>query len=236
MANRDELAAYTSSLINISLINSSENAELQDRLRTYQVFLKLYEHHRGLLNEILDLENSGDSPVGATLPYIQGFMSDQQTYLVTNLVQGKTQALRHPQNVWIIGRDPNQASISIHDIRLSRCHAAIQYIAGQGFYLIDLDSRNHSFVNGELVRQTLLKDGDQVRVGSVTFSFFLCQSTQTLAPLSTDVVNRLKGYQAAGTQPSRQPFNQCEAEVEDNIPTLDLYNDTSGFLRSNSLE
>lgn len=231
MANRNELAAYTS-----SLINSSEDAELQDRLRTYQVFLKLYDHHRGLLNEILDLENSGDSPVGVTLPYIQGFMSDQQVFLVTNLVQSKTQALRHPQNVWIIGRDPYQASIPIHDIRLSRCHAAVQYIAGQGFYLIDLGSRNRSLVNGEPVRQALLKDGDQVRLGSVTFSFFLCQSIQTLPALSVDIASRLKDYQAVAAQTSSQALNQFEIEVEDSIPTLDLHNDTSGFLRSNSPE
>ncbi|QYO67918.1 FHA domain-containing protein [Leptolyngbya sp. 7M] len=233
MANRNELAAYTSSLVNMS-----EYAELQERLKLYQVFQKLYEHHRGLLDEILDLENSSSTSVGMTSAYVQGFMSDEQGYLVTNLMQGKTQALMQPQQTWIIGRDPRRSFISIQDIRLSRCHAAIRYVPHQGFYLIDLGSRNHSFVNGELVRQVLLRDGDQVRLGSVAFTFFLCQSTKTLEPLPSEVVSRLAHHQAAAQATASEVgiavqvvSEQAEDVEEDSIPTLDLYHETSGFLR-----
>lgn len=228
MANRNELAAYTSSLISLS-----EHTDLQERLKTYQVFLKLYEHHRGLLNEILDLENSSSSMVG-TMPYVQGFISEHQSYLVTNLIEGKTQALVQPQQVWTIGRDPRRALIVIQDIRLSRYHAAIQYVANQGFYLVDLGSRNHSFVNGELVRQALLKDGDQVRLGSVSFTFFLCQSTQLLNPLSPEQFAQLNQWRPSNVRDSEVESVEIEAEAEeeDSIPTLDLYHDTSSFLRS----
>jgi pSer/pThr/pTyr-binding forkhead associated (FHA) protein len=220
----------------------NEHAELQERLKLYQVFLKLYDHNRGLLDEILDLEN-GSRAAGVSPPYIQGFASQHQSYLVTNLIRGKTQALIQPQQVWVIGRDPRQSLIAIQDIRLSRCHAAIRYVADQGFYLIDLGSRNQSFVNGEPVRQVLLKDGDHVRLGSVAFSFFLCESTRTLGELSPEIVNRLNRWQLLGDSQTAPPDPtshrlasfELDSE-EDSIPTLDLYHETSSFLFPNDGE
>lgn len=230
MANRNDLAAYTSSLVNMS-----ENPELQERLRLYQVFSKLYDHHRGLLDEILDLQ-SGNTPARSNLPYVQGLISGQQGYLVTNLIQGKTQALTQPQQIWTIGRDPRRALISIQDIRLSRCHAVLRYVDGQGFYLIDLESRNQSFVNGEPVRQALLKEGDQVRLGSVVFTFFLCQSTRVLDALSPEALEYIEQCCRAVDRFQENRRSQLEildTEIEEDcVPTLDLCHDTSNFLRS----
>lgn len=227
MANRNDLAAYTSSLIGMD-----EHADLQERLKLYQVFLKLYDHHRGLLNEILSLENSAASAAGAE-PYIQGLMSKHQSYLLTNLIGGKTQALTQPQHTWVIGRDSRRVSIPIQDIRLSRCHAAIKYVADQGFYLIDLGSRNQSIVNGEPIRQALLKDGDQVRLGSVAFTFYLCQSTRTLPPLPPEMQTLVEHWQLSEPvlPKTAKPAAQLSDLEDDGIPTLDLYHETSGFLR-----
>ncbi|MFM7423863.1 MAG: FHA domain-containing protein, partial [Elainella sp.] len=59
----------------------SEHTELQEKLKLYQVFLKLYEHHRGLLNEILASENlAGRSLASLSLPYVQGCISEPQSY------------------------------------------------------------------------------------------------------------------------------------------------------------
>ncbi len=237
MTNRNDLAAYTSSLISMG-----DHAELQERLRLYQVFLKLYEHHRGLLDEILELENSSSAPARTTLPYVQGVISGSQGYLITNLMQGKTQALSQAQQTWTIGRDPRRSLISIQDIRLSRCHAAIRQIEDQGFYLIDLGSRNQSFVNGEPIRETLLKDGDQIRLGSVSFTFFLCHSMRMLEPVPTEVMEQLNQVHSLEAEKNLANFgrtasNSLQHELEeDNIPTLDLYNDTSGFLRPKSID
>ena len=50
-------------------------------------------------------------------------------------------------------------------------------------------SSNGSFINGEQVwRSTRLKDGDRVRLGSLSFVFFVCQSTRTLPLLNADIV------------------------------------------------
>ncbi len=207
MANRNELASYTASQVNLS-----QHTELQERLQLYQVFSKLYEHHRGLLDEILELETStGSGLASVTLPYVQGFAAEQGSYLVTNLMGGKTQAITQPQQTWVIGRDAKQSLISVRDIRLSRHHAAIQYIAHQGFYLIDLGSRNQSWLNGEPIRQALLKDGDQIRLGSIAFTFFLCELTHDLSSLPPEISAKLQG----------DAMSQG-AEEEDSLPTLQL--------------
>jgi pSer/pThr/pTyr-binding forkhead associated (FHA) protein len=210
MANRNELAAYTSSLMNLS-----QHADLQERLQLYQVFSKLYEHHRSLLDEILELETStGSGLASVTLPYVQGIAAAHGSYLVTNLMGGKTQAITQPQQTWVIGRDSKQSLISVRDIRLSRHHAAIQYVADQGFHLFDLDSRNQSLVNGEPIRQALLKDGDQIRLGSVAFTFFLCEATQGLNALPPEVAAKLQAAQRSETLSNRLE--------EDSLPTLEL--------------
>lgn len=158
-----------------------EDSELQQRLGLYQVFCKLYEHRRELLDEVLSLETSSSQALGhVKLPYIQGVMLEQP-YLITNLLQGKTEALEQPNKRWIIGRNPQQSMIPIADRRLSRVHAAIEFVAQKGFYLTDLGSSNGTFVNGELIRQpVLLQDGDRIRLGSVSFGFFLCAAVTVL--------------------------------------------------------
>lgn len=80
--------------------------ELEKRLGLYQVFLKIYEHNRGLLDEILQLENVSFPYFSSRVPtYVQGVVQEQEVYLITNLVNGKTQKLLQPQKIWMIGRD-----------------------------------------------------------------------------------------------------------------------------------
>ena len=217
MLSADKLISYTS-----SSIDTCANEELRHRLSLYQVFLKLYEHHRGLLDEILNLENSGSkSLAGVTLPYVQGVISDRAVHLTTNLLQGKTQALFQPQQVWILGRDPQKASVAVQDGRLSRCHAAIHHIPDKGFFLVDLGSRNGSFINGERVwRSTLLKDGDRIRLGSLSFVFFICQTAQTLEPLSSERLPHLENLQPVGQ----------EAQPEDKSISINLLQGTFTFM------
>lgn len=166
--------------------------EIEQRLGLYQVFLKLYEHHRGLLDEILQLEKTNYKTFASIATRcVTGVIQGQTAYLVSNLANGRTQTLLQSQGIWTIGRD-RQLSIPIPDRRLSRHHAAIQYIQNQGFYLVDLGSMNGSFVNGEpLQGRRLLRDGDRIRLSSLTFSFFLCNDTQTLDETPPDILAQL---------------------------------------------
>lgn len=198
---------------NLRAMDTSIHSGLQDRLGLYQMFLRLYENHRGLLDEILGLENAGTRSVeSVTTPYIQGMVMGDQVSIVTNLLHGRTQATTQPQNTWLIGRDSCQVSIALPDRRLSRCHASVQYVEEQGFYLTDLGSSNGSLVNGELIQgATLLKDGDRIRLGSLIFTFFLCQSTHCFQPINPDNPDLLA---IAGSCVPLAPFAQVRTEVE----------------------
>ncbi len=68
-----------------------------------------------------------------------------------------------------IGREPcNQ--ISLLDSLVSRRHCLIRR-DGAGFLIRDLDSRNSTFVNNLPVKERLLADGDQIRVGKSILVF-----------------------------------------------------------------
>jgi len=187
MIDSHSLAEYSS-----QVLNASDNAELSQRLGLYRVFLKMYEHHRSLLDEILDLENTEHhSRTRARLPYMQGIVQGNQSYLITNILSEKTQSFQQSQGVWVIGRD-RKATLSVSDRQLSRSHAAIQYVEYQGFYLIDLDSTNGSFLNGEPVRHcALLRDGDQIRLGRLSFTFFVCSFSQLQEPIAPALLTQI---------------------------------------------
>ncbi len=205
--------------------------EIEQRLGLYQVFLKLYEHHRNLLDEILQLEKiSGKSLSSLTARCVTGAIQGEQVYLVTNLVDGKTQTLLQSQGIWTIGRD-RQLAISIPDRRLSRRHAVIQFIKNEGFYLVDLNSTNGSFVNGEPVHgRFLLKDGDRVRLSSLAFSFFLCQDTQTLEDVPLDILAQLESTNVTPKLAAVKPLTAQTSSLDLKTPAADRKQEVSQFL------
>lgn len=68
-----------------------------------------------------------------------------------------------------IGRDPSN-QISLLDSLVSRRHCIIRKEA-QAFRLVDLESRNNTFVSGVPVRERVLLPGDQIRVGNSVLVF-----------------------------------------------------------------
>lgn len=166
--------------------------EIERRLTLYQVFLKLYEHHSGLLDEILQLENlSQPSLTRGKASYIHGVVDTSAVYLMTNLCDNQTQSLRQPQQIWTIGRN-RSSGICIVDSYMSRRHAAIQYIDDQGFYFIDFNSTNGSFVNDDRAFGPIkLKDGDRIRLGSMTFDFFMSSTCRVLPTVAMELLMQL---------------------------------------------
>lgn len=205
--------------------------EIEQRLGLYQVFLKLYEHHRTLLDEILQLEKTSNKSFSIVpTRCVTGVVQDEQVYLIANLADGKTQILQQPQGIWTIGRD-RQLSIPIADRRLSRRHAAIQYVKGQGFYLVDLNSTNGSFINGEPVHGRMpLKDGDRVRLSSLAFSFFLCDNTQVLDEIPPDILVKLEESIAMPTPITSKSSTAPRTERDLQTPPAEPKEKTSQFL------
>mgnify|MGYP001055925689 CR=1 FL=1 len=70
----------------------------------------------------------------------------------------------------VIGRDPNSGLV-IPDRRVSRQHAQIVR-RKEGFVLLDNDSKNGTFVNGErIAAPARLEDGDVILIGDVELIF-----------------------------------------------------------------
>jgi Nif-specific regulatory protein len=68
-----------------------------------------------------------------------------------------------------IGRDPSN-EISLLDSLVSRRHCIIRKEA-EAFRLLDLESRNNTFVSGVPIRERVLVPGDQIRVGNSVLVF-----------------------------------------------------------------
>ena len=69
----------------------------------------------------------------------------------------------------VIGR-ASECEICILDNGLSRRHSALETVDGTT-YLVDLRSKNGSFVNGVRAERVALEAGDMIRLGDVQFSF-----------------------------------------------------------------
>ena len=83
--------------------------------------------------------------------------------------QGKNAQMGYPLNkrCMLIGRDVDN-DIMINSSSISRTHAQLVRMEG-AFLILDLDSKNGTYVNGEKVVQKQLHDGDSITVGEVHF-------------------------------------------------------------------
>jgi len=82
--------------------------------------------------------------------------------------KGKTFTLDAAKPI-VMGRDPT-TTVQITDKGVSREHAEI-FRVGEMVFIRDLGSRNGTFVNDEQIEEELLRQGDQVRVGSTILVF-----------------------------------------------------------------
>jgi hypothetical protein len=64
--------------------------------------------------------------------------------------------------------DGDARLVTLEDAYLSRDHAAVTSGAG-GVVLVDLGSTNGTFVNGRKVERAILADGDELRLGQISF-------------------------------------------------------------------
>ncbi|MBD2021500.1 FHA domain-containing protein [Leptolyngbya sp. FACHB-36] len=76
---------------------------------------------------------------------------------------------------WIIGRNA-ACAIVLPYASISRLHAAIGYCPQHGFYVLDLGSKNGTYVNRHrlaLLRKQFLQDGDTVTLSTIAILVML---------------------------------------------------------------
>ncbi len=108
------------------------------------------------------------------------------TYTVT-LGRGEARRLvRGDEGRAATGAGAQSLDIRVPDAWMSRQHARLDYAMG-AWLLVDLESRNGTFVNGERVAQAELGDGDVIELGHTLFVFRDNLSTPARAPRQVDL-------------------------------------------------
>ena len=115
-----------------------------------------------------------------------GDAADPQDALTANesfcwlIQEGRRLPLQPGEN--ILGREP-EGGVRIDSPTVSRHHARI--VVGAEAMLEDLDSKNGTFLDGHRVTAAVrLKDGDEIRTGSVVFRFRMTTRTGSTATWS----------------------------------------------------
>ena len=95
--------------------------------------------------------------------------------MLTDKVTGNTYTASFTNEV-VIGRNPRQESrpvIIIKDSSVSGVHCRVYHSQGS-FYIQDLGSSNHTYLNGNMVNTALpVNNGDTVRIGSCKYKISL---------------------------------------------------------------
>jgi hypothetical protein len=100
------------------------------------------------------------------------YMADAQRVTMSRLVLvqgGEESSFPLTRDSYTLGRHRNN-DIVINDAKVSGFHARIDRVP-EGFVLVDLNSRNGSFVNGSRIEQRTLETGDELRLGAAKLAY-----------------------------------------------------------------
>jgi hypothetical protein len=112
-------------------------------------------------------QTSPDDASGILNPKAMKYLQDAKKVTVSRLIlvrdDGET-SFPLMRDSYALGRHRNN-DILISDSKVSSFHARIDR-SSEGFVLVDLKSRNGTFLNGKKIESGLLKTGDEVRLGT----------------------------------------------------------------------
>jgi uncharacterized protein DUF4388/FHA domain-containing protein len=108
------------------------------------------------------------------------YLANARTVTVSRLViveNGRETSFPLSRDTCTLGRHKNN-DIVITDPKVSSFHARIDRTQ-DGFVLVDLKSRNGSYVNGHRIESALLQTGDEVRLGGAKLAYKVDYSSQS---------------------------------------------------------
>ena len=110
----------------------------------------------------------------------------------------------------ILGRT-QENDICVPDPAASRQHAKVMNLP-IGYVVQVLESRNGTFVNEKQITKMLLKDGDEVRIGSHVFVFSSLQAARAAAPGGVTLVG---GGDDKGRSSVKATINVAQHDIAD---------------------
>jgi len=123
----------------------------------------------------------------------------------------------------VIGRKPDaDLRIPLADISRSHCEVSL---SESGATLLDLDSSNGTFVNGERISERLLEPGDLVKIGPVTFVVRIDGQPLTISPamLAPPAARQRRAPADAVTQvPDPADTDEIDVDALDELDMDDL--------------
>jgi adenylate cyclase len=142
-------------------------------------------------------------------------MSSSIPYLVLKTEAGERHLSLWGNSCWTVGRSDDNNFV-LPDRWISRNHAMIQCMENGVFYLIDLGSRNGSFVNGRRVSVPVtLQDGDLLTFGQTELRFFFAGND--IGNEATDLTkgNLNQDFTATATLHVRRLISVMVADIRD---------------------
>lgn len=119
-------------------------------------------------------------------------------HLLLRTDSGYRRLLLTGNNCWTIGRSEDNNFV-LPDRWISRNHAMLQFMENGEFYMIDLGSRNGSFVNGRRVSiPVILNNGDRLTFGQTELEFYCPAPTSREAAEDAEHANS-KEFTATAT-------------------------------------
>jgi DNA-binding winged helix-turn-helix (wHTH) protein len=122
----------------------------------------------------------------------------------------------------LIGRDED-CDLRLDDASISRHHARIER-GDNGWWLVDLDSKNGSAIGSENVQQrAALRDGDLLRLGRIGLQFFMVQtiaaagataSTLRSGPISIDPLREVALFEDRAIELTPTEFRMLSALMQ----------------------
>jgi type III secretion system YscD/HrpQ family protein len=126
-------------------------------------------------------------------------------------------------NQWIIGRDPDESQLVIHDPLVSRKHA-LAVLQPDGIYIQNLSETNPIQINDEELRDTyLLHHGDSLKIGNELFRYYTDSDAHVL---DEEYPSTIETYLQDSLPPENVNDTQEPLIQEDSDKTMDKTFDT----------
>ncbi len=116
---------------------------------------------------------------------------------------------------YILGRDPD-LDVPVHDESVSRRHAQLEVLHGPAmhelhYWLTDLQSTNHTYVNRKKIERVELHDGDKIRLGETILKFALLDEVE--ARFHREIRDRIRYDSLTGLLTRDSLFLALEIEL-----------------------
>lgn len=171
-----DLESGNGTLLNGLLVSPNENRLLRnnDRIVIDNYTLRFWETDEMFERGLREEEEVTDADI-LEVKLLKKVLDavDQETVPSLEVLNGSAQGRRFfltdDTEETIVGRDPD-ADFSINEYVISRKHAKFVKKWG-GIAVIDLESKNGTYVNNRRVTEEVLHDGDRLAFGTVVFLF-----------------------------------------------------------------